>query len=105
MSAVGRNRAQASGFSSRVAAFPMNLVPVVKPSRGDHLTLVMVVVGKHFTFLLIVAWWFNSNHLSANFLDFLLPFQRQPSSVKVDGAMPFMLTLCRGSIRSSRKPS
>ena len=40
-----------------------------------------MVVGKHFTFcfLLIVFEWFTSNHLTAIFLHFLLPFQRQPS--------------------------
>ena len=39
----------------------------------------MVVVGKHFTFLLIVVEWLKSNHLTAKTNQFLLPFQRQPS--------------------------
>ena len=36
----------------------------------------MVVVGRHFTFLLIVIWWEIPTYL-LNFM-FLLPFQRQP---------------------------
>ena len=34
-----------------------------KEDRG--LGMYMVVVGKHFTCLLIVVWWLKSNHLTA----------------------------------------
>ena len=37
----------------------------------------MGVVGKHFTFLLIVVEWLKSKHFTAKTHDFLLPFQRQ----------------------------
>ena len=47
-------------------------------SKGAKSEVVMVVVGKHFTCLLIVVWW--NPPLNCQSLIFLFPFQPQPST-------------------------
>ena len=45
----------------------------------SQLGLSMVVVGKHFTSLLIAVQWVKSNHLAAIFFQLLLPFNQVKS--------------------------